>query len=393
MPTTKDTKAIRNNLYPLVEKSLRTRTPYFRQLFSRFVDKRSEQLFATGPLDRISYTLNDAEDLFNTMQITKQQVKQALSETYFWSIPAFNPRYAKDEITMLILCIIRYFSIKKDRKSLEMAMIYLSFSGKFYPSIHFMAFPKAEPSKYAHIMAYVINNLSNKYEIKSQGSVFGAVRKVAYTWYDTYEKDIETFDDEDCAYLVQQLHNRIKAFMKNIAKEYYKAYENKDYISFDGDNVADENDYHLADSDSMKAERIIEHTMEKINTMSVDYRYCKMAADTNVKAEEVKSIIESILNTKVYLSDVKEYIRILVYTYFQYYPSKDVSDISFITFSIAPKPNSKDPHIIRAKEIVTKWLEDVSERYNKRKKRIATKNSYERSVAAYFTFMIHVTNK
>ena len=387
------TSAILSILYPKVEKSLAKNTNKFKQCISKFMNDRNELLFDTCPCDRIYYGENDANEMFNALEISGQEVKEAISQTYYYPIASFNPRAAKDEITVLMLSVIRYFLKKKDEKNTELALIYLSFSGKFYPSIHYMAFPKVQPSEYRHVMEYVLNNmLTNKFDLKTKGSVFGAVKSVGNTWLESYEDMFKTYNDEDVVYLIQQLHNRIKSFMKNIAELYYEAYGNKDYMTYDSDSLDDSN-YHIADSDSLKAERFIEKSMEKINTSTVDYKLCKMSADNNVKTEELRAIIEAILNNKDNILEVKEVVRILVYTYFEQSSSKDVSDISFITFSTAPKPNTKDPHIIRLKDIIEGWLDDNSVSYRKRKQRLATKNSYTRAVLMYFTLIIHIANK
>ena len=138
------------------------------------------------------------------------------------------------------------------QKELELATIYLSFSGKFYPSIHYSSFPKVEPNQYRHIMEYVVNNkLTNKFDLKIHGSVLGAVKSIGLTWINSYEDLFKTSDDEDIVYLIQQLHNRIKSFMKNIATLYYETYDNKDsYLTYDSDNL-DEDSYRLADNDSL----------------------------------------------------------------------------------------------------------------------------------------------
>ena len=385
------TKAIVIKLYPLVAKSMATNTNNFRRQFTKFVNGRTKELFATGPLNRMPFGTQDADEIFDSVKISRMDVKKAIAETYYWEIPAFNPRYAKDEVTVLLLAIIRYFILKKDQKNAELASSYLGFTGKFYPSIHYAIFPKAEPAKYEHVMDYVINNLTNKYDIKREGHVIGTVTSIAKSWMDTYEKRFKEFDDEDVAYLVQQYHNRIKSFIKNIAALYYKAYENKDYITFDSENQSDE-DFRLTDSDSLKAERCIENAMSKLNTMTVDYRFCKMSSDSLVRTDEVKSIIESIVSDKNNVADVKELVRLLVYTYFESSNTKDVSDIKFITFSVTAKPNSKDPHILRIKELVESWLM-TSERYQRRKSRLATKNSYFKTILMYFTLIIHTANK
>ena len=193
-------------------------------------------------------------------------------------------------------------------------------------------------------------------------------------------------------YLIQQLHNRIKTFMKNVATLYYEAYENKDYMTYDSDSF-EQGDFHLADSDSLKAERYIEKAMNKINTSSVEYKYCKMCSDANVKTEEIRSIIETILQKQEYNLEVKELIRLIVYTFFEHNESKDVTDIRFISYTIAPKPNTTDKHLIKIKTLVESWLDNESLNYRKRKNREATKNSYYRSILLYFVLVIHNSNK
>ena len=48
------------------------------------------------------------------------------------------------------------------KKELDLALVNLAFSGKYYPSIWYRSFPTVAPQE--HIMEYVVNNkLSNKY--------------------------------------------------------------------------------------------------------------------------------------------------------------------------------------------------------------------------------------
>ena len=392
----KMTSAIAKLLYPIVAKMMPSKVSAFKRCISKFVDNRTEQLFATGPLHRMTYGAFEADEMFNAVGIDRLTVKRAISQTFYWEIPAYNPRYAKDELTILLLTIIRYFYLKKDMKNVELATMYLSFTGKFYPSIHYAMFPVVEPSKYPHVMDYVVNNLSLKFDLKRTGSVIGAVKSINQSWIAAYGKEFKEYEDDDVSYLVQQLHQRIKAFIKNIAILYYKAYENKDYIVLNSDNQTEE-EIQLADSDVLQAEKAIERAMSKIQSMNVDYGYCKLASgnqkDALVKTEEVKQIIESILNDKKNIGTVKELVKLLVYTYFAQSKSKLVSDIAFITFSITPKPNTKDKYLLRIKDITTTWLDTYSERYRARKKRLATQNAYIKAVLMYFTLIIHTANK
>lgn len=389
----KSTTALVKELYPIVVTALGKNMNKYKSNIGKFVETRTKELYDIAPCDRIYFGTRDLEDFFSAIGIDEKQATSAINNTYYHKIAAFNPRAAKDEFTVTMMMVIRYFYLKKMDKELELASIYLAFSGKFYPSIHYMSFPKVQPSEYRHVMEYVVNTqLSEKYDLKSKGSVFGAVRSICNTWFDTYDKLFRSDDDEDIVYLIQQLHNRIKSFMKNIAELYYKAYADKEYMTYDSDNL-DQDSYRLADSDSLKAERFVEKSMSVINTTRVDYKLCKMASDQNVKVEEVKSIIESILLNTDNMDEVKELVRLMIITYSAQSKTKDVRDIEFLTFSITPKPNSKDPNILRQKEIVENWLDEKSPAYRKRKSRLATKNSYHRSVYTYFALVIHNSNK
>ena len=389
----KNTDVLVKQLYPKVANSLDRGLNRYKSCISRFIGNRNKELFDIAPCDRIYFGQTDLDDFYISLGITEADIRKVLEGTYYYHIAAFNPRAAKDEFTVAQMMAIRYFFLKKKEKELELSLIYLAFSGKFYPSIHYAMFPKVQPSEHRYVMEYVVNNeLSQKYDLKSQGNVIGAIKSICKTWITSYEKRFKEMDDEDVVYLIQQLHNRIKSFMKNIASLYYKAYEDKEYLTYDSENHSEEG-YRLVGTDSTKAQKAIEKTMTEITSSDINYKLCKMASNNDVHTEEVKSIIESIMNDKDSLVEIRELVTLIISTYFEQSKTKDIRDIDFITFSVAPKPNSKDPHILRQKEIVENWLEDGSPAYRKRKTRLATKNSYFRSVFVYFTLLIHNANK
>ena len=170
------------------------------------------------------YGQQDADDLYSVFGYKPGEleniINNAISETYYSKIANFNPRAAKNPVTVLSMCIIKYFFIKKDKQNLDLSMIYLSFSGNFYPSIHYAQYPKALPSEYRWVCDYVINNdLSNKFDLKSTGSVIGTIKSISNTWINTYDDRFKgVTDDEDYVYLIQQLHVRIKSFIKTLQK-------------------------------------------------------------------------------------------------------------------------------------------------------------------------------
>ena len=386
----KNTKAIKDHLYPEVEKALsstKVRNEY-KKFVNDFFSKRDEEVYDALPCSRILCSEDEMDKLFTVLGIDKSEVTSIIGETYYAKISNFNPKAALHEFTVTQLCVIRYFVLKNLQKERDISILLLAFSGKFYPSLHYRSYPTVVPVR--HVMEYVVNNqLSQKYDLASKGSVMGAINSICMTWVDTYKSKFKDFEDEDVVYLIQQLHSRIGSFMKNIAEEYYKAYDNKDiYMTYSSDSF-EQGDYHLADNDSLKVERYTEATMAFITSNGVDYKICKACSDENITPNEAKAVIESIVMNKDNILTMKELISLMIATYFAVDKDKDLTNISFITYSVSPKPNAKQREIIRQKEIIEDFLTESGTAYMRRRSRIATRNSYERCVRMYFALMIH----
>lgn len=378
----KDTKSILDVAYPEVEKNIKQNLSKYKKYLSQFINYRADQLYSNSPCKQMYFSQNDVDEFFKFTNINPTVIKSAISNTYYADIANFNPRYAKDECTVALLCIIRYFKLKNMKKELELAMINLAFSGKYYPSIFYASFPVTAPQE--QIMEYVVTHMcTNKFDIVREGNVIGAIKSICNTWVNSYNSRFKDFHDDDCVYLIQQLHNRIKSFMNNIAELYYQAYEDKDYITYDSDDISEDN-YHLADSDTLKLQRIVEATMTRINTKGVDYRLCKMSSSDLVKTEELKSIIENLLSDPKNTPIIREFITLQIACYFQESKTKEVRDIAFVAYCIKPKSNTKNKYVLRQKELIEQILINNSEHFVRRKNRDATAQAYYRSINEYF---------
>lgn len=387
-----DTTVYRDKIYPLVEEVMSkqsTRRAY-KDLIGNFISARTEGLYDILPCSRLICSESEMDKLFDAIGIKKSKISELLKETYYADIPNFSPLSAKHEFTVLQLNIVRYFICQNLRSETELSMLYLSFSGKFYPSLHYRSYPIV-PVRY--VMEYVVNNkLSKKFDLVVYGNVIGAIRSVGNTWVSTYKDKFKSFTDEDGKYLIDQLYSRIGSFMKNIAREYYDAYDDKDsFISYSTDSY-NPDDYHIAESNTLKVSKCIEKAVNSITSTGIDYKICKMCSDTNITPNECKAVIESIVQEKENILEIKELISLMVSLYFASGES-DVTDIKFITYTIAPKPNAKQKEIIRMKEIIEGWLSESGTAYLRRRSRVATRNSYERAVRMYFALVIHNANR
>lgn len=388
------TKVIDTKIYPLVKNSLSKSLTKFKSLMSHFMQTRSKGLYDTFPATRMLYGQQDTDMLCSALSVKANEIQGFINETYYGKIANFNPRAAKDPVTVLCMCMIKYFHSKKDQKNLELAMIYTCFTGKFYPSIHYAQYPKAVPADYRFVCDYVVNNeLSDKFLLKTEGNVIGVMKNTTQTWIDTYkDRFTGVTDDEDYVYIIQQLHVRIKSFIKNTAEVYYKCYNDKDYLTYESDDMSQDN-FRLTQNDSTKIDTAVNRTLTYITSHDVDYRLCKMCSDENVKTDEIRSIIESIVKNTDNLDLVRELLYLMVSTYFQSSSTKDVRDIDFITFSIKAKPNTKNKDILRQGEVVEELLMGNSAAYSRRKSRKATQLSYNRAILTYFALIINSANK
>ena len=388
-----NTSAIKTKLWPIVKSDMdkpNIKTAY-KKLVNDFISNRADALYDTIPCDRMLCSEAEMDKLFDVLKIKKSDATEAIAATYYGGIKNFNPLAAKHEFTITQLLIIKYFTEAKMKKETELAIIHLAFSGKFYPSVHYRSYPTVVPVR--HVMEYVVNNrLTKKFDLTSYGSVLGAIKSVGLTWAETYDKRLKDLADEDIVYLVQQLHSRVGSFVKNIAIEYYEAYEDKDlYIAYSADSY-DSDDFHLADNDTLRIDRITEKTVNHINSAGIDYRTCKLCSTTDITPNEVKAVIESIIGSKENVYTIKELISLMISLYFAT-GEKEVSDIKFVTYTIAPKPNAKQKEILRMKEIIESWLCESGTAYMRRRSRIATRNAYERAVRMYFALTIHNCNR
>ncbi len=385
-----DTMIISKKIYPIVEKALTTNSNKFKVNIKKFFQDRHEQVYAIAPYDRIFFNQTDIDNMFKSLGITEIQIEQLLKEVFFWDQP-YNPQCAKTPYVEVLMCCIRYFLKKNNKKDAYITCTYLAFTGKFYASVHGAAFPTVAPIKYKSVMDFVVNNMLNdKFDLKKYGTVFGAIEAMCKTFVDTYEKNIKdpNLSDDGYGKLIQQLRTREMSFMMNIQSLYMEAYENKYYLNYESENE-DPDDFRLPDNDSATALRLTEKTMNYITSTYVSLDICNKCKDSNVKALEIKDIMESILGDNGNLPQVRRLVNILICNFMAQNPGKKVGSIEFVAFSTKSKPNTKNPVEIEQKQIIVKWLDENSPNYRKRKSREATANSYVKSILMYFALTIN----
>jgi hypothetical protein len=388
------TKVIVQDLYPLIEKTLSSRSSKLQACIAKFINDRHSQLFDIAPYDRIYFNQSDLDDLWKALDLKEEQIIAVMKKAYFWDIP-INPQCVKEPYVMTLMMCIRYYLKKNQTKYAELTSLYLAFSGKFYASLHAgVAFPSVSPAKYKTVMDFVINNmLTDKFDLKKEGTVFGAVMSLCKKWLETYGAKLKaTPSDEDLKTIVQQLRDRERSFLMNIAKLYYEAWENRNFLNYETDSL-DEDNFHLTSNDAASAARYTENAMNVLTSTYVSIDICDKCQDSNVKAREVREIMEGILGDKNNLPKLRRIINIIICDYLRNYPGGRVGDIEFVVYSLKAKPNTKDPIINELKSTILSWLDENSPNYRKRRSRKATAASYYKSILMYLVLVINKVSR
>lgn len=383
------TSVISERLYPLVIERFKKNESKFKANIANFFNRNHDAIYDIAPYNNIYYTNTDRENLLKSVGITEDEINNIMRDCFFWKKP-INPPAIKEPYVQTLMCILMYYLKNKKQKDAEITCIYMAFSGKFYASLFGKFFPYAPPSKYRAVMDYVVNNMLNdKFSLKTTGSLFGAIRQMCITIIDTYQDTIiKDPDDEEIKYFVQQVRDREWAFISNIAKLYYKAYEDRNYLNYESDNVSSPEEFRITESDATVAARITENTVNYMLNNAVSLKVCNNFSDPNIRPTELRDIVDSIVGDKKCINDLYRVCNILICDFMRRNPKKRVGSVEFIEYSLKEQPNTRDQYIIEMQNIIVGWLDEKSERYRKRKSRKATAISYRKAIKYYITMTI-----
>lgn len=382
-----DTSIIIEQLYPFIEEKMDKNNKKFKANIGKFITERHKELYETAPYDRIFFNRKDVENIFISIGITQEEVIAILKNTFFWGIN-YTPKAAKEPYVEVLMCCIRYYLKHGDRMSAELTAIFTCFTGKFYASLHSSFWKTYTPRSNQAAMEYVVNNmLSDKFDLKTEGTIFGAIRKLCITWLDKYTNQFMKSDLSDDMFgkLIQQLRDREKSFLKNIANLYYEAVESKAYMNYETDSL-DPDDFRITDNDAIKAARLTEAAVGLMTSQKIDIKCVDNCHDSRVSSKNIKNILETILGDNENIPNIKWVVNVLICDFMSNYPNKDVGGADFLAYTMKAKPNTKNEYLLKMKDIVLSWL-NTSEVFRKCKSDI-TMNSYYRAILMYFALMV-----
>ena len=150
-------------------------TPEGNKLFGKeveaYINRHSEALHEPCPITLIPFADNDKAIFFGLFGIKDSDIKKIIHEmTTVVSDQANFKLVRQNPIFTVFYCCIRFYTLKNDQVGINRSLIIYALSA--YPSIFSKYFKHgANPG----VMKYTADTLTNKFIIKQQGHVFGAL--------------------------------------------------------------------------------------------------------------------------------------------------------------------------------------------------------------------------
>lgn len=381
MPKVQETTLFIDKLYPTVEKNIKVNSSKFMRYIEKYIDRNNESLFIQGPSKRLFFSEDDKDIVFECIGLEPKEIKTVIKEC---DIIDSSWKIVNDPFNMAMALIIRYYEINKKKKELKYALTY--FTLKFYSSIQFRQF-KYEPNE--NIMAYTINNLSNKYKIKKSENMFFALVDTAEVSHETYHENIAKGYDYFIKDYIMALNTRISKMIINITSEFEKVRAEGKYLNTEEDQMDEEN-FYMTDNTSFAINKIATSTTNKLIINGVDKRITDTAANlAGVSQSALNNAVRTLLDQQN--ENIQEVITLILQIYLMDGDNtvESISSKNFFIFcsAIYIKSNTNDETILKIKDLLNEWLELCSPNYVKTQ-RIATKNNFRKALFFFFVFAI-----
>lgn len=387
-----DTYIIKTKLYPIVESVLSTSMgdKKFKNTVGKFIDRNNDKLKTPGPLYMIAFTDIDKAEFFNIFGISPDNVVKLVIEITS-TINASDFKYLKQNpVFWLFLCCIRYYTIKKDVKGVNTALIIYSLS--VYPSI-FNKYFKYEVSS-PGVMAYTIDNLTDKFIIKKQNHIFGALTFSIQNSYKFLQSAIIDGSDKEYIRFIQRIRNDQNSMIKKISDQYYKNQAKGLSISTALDTGAEGEIIDSYTNDTSEVESTTRGIILPLLENGVNMNFVEAAAKiSQISVSEVRFFMSKILIDEEFDSIVKFIEAILfVWLYYEKKTRREINSSNFLLWSLQlfRKTNSNDKNIVTIKETLNHWG-DMSGLHGKFT-REASRINYKKAFFFYFILAIQYYN-
>lgn len=381
-----------NELYPIVDSVLSTNRGdiTFKQLVGKFIDKNSDRLKTLGPQYRIIFGDNDKKEYFDLFGINPNKiVDMVVRITKVLNGSEFK-FLRQNPIFWLFFCCIRFYTIKKDEKGVNTALAIYALST--YPSIFQKYFKYGVSSP--DTMDYTINTLSNKFIIKKQSHLFGALTYSIGQSYNFLKNAIIDGADSEVIRFIQRIRNDQNSMMKKICDQYTKNHAKGLTISSALDSGEDGQIIDSYENDTSQVETAVQSIVLPLITNGVILSYVTACAKmAQISVTDVRFYLNKII-VNDQADVIKKFIEaiIFIWLYDEKKTRREINTSEFLVWSakLFRKTNSNDKNILTIKNTLNTWGDITG--LNQKFTREASRINYKKAIFYYFILSIQYYN-
>lgn len=381
-------KVLLTELYPRIDKALsdKKNVDKIKTIVSKFVDRNADKLSTPGPSEMIIFSDRDIDAILSIIDSNQNEIKGMKKKSN--AIKA-NGQTMKYPMNLAMPMIIRFFHLKKDIDMVKVCCTYLALS--MYPVLFYKYWQYGLNQS---IMAYTVNELSNKYKIKQTKNLLVALIETTIGAYDLKKKDLERGHDIDVVDFSLSVRTRLNSMLRYISKEYYKNHKEQNYMNLEKDDSSEDN-YMESNSAVFQIDRLTNIVSTSLVISGPNYKLVTIAANNNrISVNELRNYINTLLiNDNI--NQIKEMIENILYLYI--YDEKntieEINSNKFLIYclNVYKRSNTVNKNIIRIKEILDDWVEDLGT-YRKTQNK-STINGFRRALLTFFVMSIQYVNK
>ena len=355
---------------------LKKNSKKFKEHINKYIDMNSTVLTSSLFEERLYMNDKDIGIIYEVTNTTPEAIREIVKE-YNLTDGISKDIFSRDLLWIYPL-IVRYYMKAKDDEGLKASILYITFL--IYILLYAKYF-KYTPSK--EIMAYTVNNLSNKYYIKQYGTLIRSLLEVAMNNHEAYKDTLNNPSDADVINYINNLRIRLNNFMKNIASEFYENQKNTNYLNSD---VADLDNGIDTTNVSLNLENIKESTFNHIVSNKPNRNIILLSAGANkVSTTELERLISRINNEDP--EGVKSLISAILSNFIagQGHSAEYIKSPVFVSnaLNLFTQSNSVNPDVVKAKSILAKWQDQYLSRYGN-----TQKMSFRKAIFLYYVFII-----
>ena len=365
-----------------------------------FTDKNHEILLTNIIGDQLLFNESMENVIFDALDLKLKDVRKIIDENQYYK-DNIGDFALKHQFTIAIPYLLLAKAYTELRKEKQARLMYMFIYYKPYSSLIFKYFNN-NTGVNKDRMRFTIENLSNKYALKTLGSIQAVIQSTSDTSYDNYVKKnpllISATDKGLHEIFTSGVYSRLNQTIKNIKSEYEKN-EGK-YLRYEEEvRDVESGNYHITGSVSLNKSNIArkaEKNMvnrpidENILDLIVGKRKTKSGRLANIYGIDINRKALKITLERIREEKYKEFFEFFdaILTVFfmekKNVKNEDIKTPVFIksALDIYQMSNSKSESIDTIKTLTKSWLTDCSSYYITRKN--TQKSGMQKAVYLYF---------